>query len=199
MANIARALNESERNTLLDSLKMSVGEWGQITDCLSNAGNNAWVSYKRPVESFELLVFSSYVYGWIPEGDWKILQIDNSNYMDISQWHIISCLLGLPIDEVSRSKTFVITTECAPSELGKLSAFYIVYWFLLFGGHCYLTSSRSDKGQILGVQDGYAYLYERGKSRMEADMLMSGFENNRRELHSSIADIIIKNQEYSLG
>jgi hypothetical protein len=86
-----RPINTPEANSYLRSIGMEIGAWNKIADAPDpRPEERTWVHYEAPSVARELVVFSQHVAGWLPRGDWKLLQIDNSTSLDYFE----SALLG---------------------------------------------------------------------------------------------------------
>src|SRR5471030_255968 len=81
-----KILTFDDASLRLQNVKMKIGEWNRLIPIDSMYGcSDDWVNYLAPENARELFNFSEHVAGWMPDGAWIILQIDNSGSLDITQ------------------------------------------------------------------------------------------------------------------
>lgn len=66
----------------------------------------------------------------------------------------------------------------------------LIYVFLLFECHGYVVSAGSRSGQLLGIQDGFAYFHSKDADVSGAQALLKDFERNPLTSPQWILDII---------
>ncbi len=159
-----KLLSEQEANKYLDALNMKIGVWGQVTDIVcSQQDSRVWKSYHAPTHVLQLLNFSQYLAGWLPKGEWKIFQIDNSTG---SLGTVPASLLGgvlssdiIASQSLMRGRTFLF--EFGKNEVAdnysELLISNLIFIFLIFELHGYAVSENS-AGRVLAIQDGVAHL-----------------------------------------
>jgi hypothetical protein len=195
-----KLLTLQEANQYLGGIGMEIGDWNQITDIASRQlGKCHWKNYCAPKD--RLLNFSQHVAGWLPKGDWKIFQIDNSTgWMDPVQVSLFGGLLfgadNIPDLNQTDNRTFLF-------EFGKngnvdkdteLLIANLIYVFLLFESHGYVVSSNSNLGQRLGIQDGVVCFSLGNKNMPEVEALLDNFERNPLTLPQWVSEICAERQ-----
>ena len=195
-----KCLTTANANEYLNCIGMQLGHWNQLTATAgSRNGGSSWVNYKAPCNSCELLTFSEHVAGWLPKGEWKIFQIDNSGSLDAIQVALFGRLLfgSEEIPSLIENRTFLFEfgkDENANQKTELLMA-NLIYLFLLFESHGYVVSSGGDTGQYLAIQDGFVYFYSNEKAIPSAKLLLENFERQPLMSPQWILDILIREQE----
>lgn len=201
-----KRLTIQETDALLCRIGMRIGDWNRIAD-LNNAEKDkrARTSYRAPRGSNELHNFSLHVAGWLPKGDWKIFQIDNSTSLDPVQASLFGRLLfgseNVPDFNLVANRTFLFEfgTDESANENTELLISNLIHVFLLFECHGYVVSSGSRSGQLLGIQDGFAYFDSKDAEISGAKSLLKGFERSPLIAPQWIMDIVSKWQERSIA
>jgi hypothetical protein len=157
-----KCLNENEANAQLSTIGLMLGNWNQITD-IDTAPNKkrSHVKFRAPTNSLKLLNFSRYAAGWIPKGEWKIFQLDNSTNFDPVQTSLFGGLVygyqNIPSVDLRDRRTFLFNFFNDDDKKTELLVSNLIYLILLFECHGYVVSSGGNAGQILSFQDGFAY------------------------------------------
>lgn len=189
-----KCLSKDEANLLLDSNGMVLGDWNRIVDLnRQNKKNDFFINYQAPRDALHLYCFSQHVAGWLPSGNWKIFQIDDSTSLAPDEAFLLARLLYGTADAPNflRDRTFVFEfgdDEDANVKVEMVIA-NLIYVFLLFECHGYVVSSASQSGEILGVQDGFIYFISRDRHISGAQELISEFEKNPVKTPKWICDL----------
>ena len=202
-----KCLSIEDANLLLANIGMRIGEWNQIVNNTEHQyGKNKWVSYLPPRDGRTLLNFSQHVVGWLPKGNWKIFQIDNSTgWMDPVQCSLFNGLLfGLSSKlDINYIKNRTLLFECGEDNDTDLNTELLisnlVYIFLLFESHGYLVSSDSYNGQLLGIQDGVVYFCSQEKLISSVNDLLKKFEHDPLASPQWVTNAFIARQEEFLN
>ena len=199
-----KCITVQQANAYLNHIDMEIGDWNQIADTTGfQQDKSFWINYRAPDNSHELLKFSQHVAGWLPIGDWKIFQIDNSSvWIDPVQTSLISGLLfGMEnVSWLAKNRTFLFEfgkDENTDSSTELLIS-NLIFTFLLFECHGYVVSSNSNVGQRLGIQDGFVYFSSKEKNLSGAENLLKNFERHPLKAPQWVLDIIAKRQEQAL-
>jgi hypothetical protein len=102
---------------------------------------------------------SQHVAGWLPPGRWKLIQLDNSNVWSPVEASFIGTLLGLSANAAPNSVLFEFGADNRANAFSELQIANVIFAVLLFEGHAYLASEGSNQSQLVGIQDGFVYLY----------------------------------------
>jgi len=196
-----KCLTVDEANAYLSEVGMKVGEWNQIVDIGSQSKKSDWLNYRAPKD--QLLKFSQHVAGWLPEGSWKMLQIDHSTgWIDPVQASLLGGLLfGAEAlrdmnSTENRNFFFEFGKERYFDDNQELLISNLIYVLLLFESHAYVVSSKGTAGQRLGIQDGYVYFSSRDRSDiLKAEALIKKFENNPSASPKWVSEIVAAHQE----
>jgi hypothetical protein len=198
-----RSLSTDEADIYLRGVGMKVGDWSQATDIDSaRSQRRKWVHQRGPEDARRLYTFAQHVAGWIPRGEWKLLQIDNSTSLDPVQIALVAGLLfgpGSRADLLSkRSFLFEFSGEAESDSDVELTIGNLVFAFLLFEGHVQIISSSGGGERYISLQDGYAYLMSLDEESA-ARSLFGGFERGPGGYPEWVGDIIAHRQEQLLG
>ncbi|WP_175823504.1 hypothetical protein [Burkholderia sp. BCC0419] len=191
-----RLLTTAEADEYLQTIGMHIGSWNQIADLPSESTVRTYLPYSAPTRSKELYVFAHHAAGWLPAGNWKIFQIDNSSAFRTDELWFIDTLLGpdkgLRCENNAgyRSLLFDGSANANLDVSTELTIARLIYLFLLFEQHAYVVSSASLNRQRLGVQDGVVYFESDVFYRPIADKLMRVFESNPLRLPSWMDGIL---------
>jgi hypothetical protein len=200
-----KVITVQEAETYLSAVGMRVDNWNRIIDATNAESEKCfWINCCAPRDSLRLHTFSQHVAGWLPKGDWKILQIDNSTSFDPVQASMVGSLLfgkqeigDLNLAE-NRSFLFKFCEDESANESTELLIANLIYVLLLFEGHGYVVSSGTDSGQLVGIQDGFVYFYSKRPDISGAKSLLKNFEENPLRSPQWINTIVGKWQERSL-
>lgn len=201
-----KCLTTQEANDYLNEVGLRVDDWNRIIDVEQHNHHDRrlhCINYRAPKEA--LLSFCHHAAGWLPKGNWKIFQIDNSTgWLDPVQLSLFSGLLfgGEKIRDLnsleSRTFLFEFGKGREDDENTELLLANLMYVFLLFESHGYLVSSGSSTGQRLGIQDGFVYFLSRDPNLSSAEGLLEKFERNPLSAPQWVFDIIAKRQTRDL-
>jgi hypothetical protein len=177
-------LDASDTERYLAPLGLAIGNWNEILDTSVPAEEVNWISYEAPQNARNLLRFAWHLSGWLPKGDWKLLQFDNSNLFEGDQTSLIGRLLfGQNSIEVDMTCVRTVLFKFVGSEQEKnaqeLLLTNLIFSILLVEGHAYVVSSKSTEGQVLGLQDGIVYFSSRNTTA-SAHALVRAFEQRSR-------------------
>lgn len=154
-----RFLTSEEADRYLNTVGMKVGEWHRIEPIDARAkSKQGWFNYRAPRDALALYAFSALMIDWFSRGDWKILQLDNSNHFPRVAELLLSRTLGMkrPID-FAEVRTFIFEDTNDDERIqNQVVIAGVIYSLLMFEGHAYIVSS-ADGGYRLGVQDGFIY------------------------------------------
>lgn len=194
-----KPLKLEEVNAYLTHLGMHIGKWNQIIEIEGQNSEPNWINRAAPEGAQELLNFAYHIADWLPKGDWKLCQIDDSTYLDSVQTRVIERLLF----GSDRSKT-LRDAESYLFEFGKnsrddkdaeLLLADLIYFFLLFECHVHFVSSNSLSGERLTIQDGFAYFYSREQEIERAKAILTAFEQQPLSAPRWVVDIIANEQK----
>jgi len=185
---ISEIISDQAANALLAKVGMTIGDWHDINIIHGERTSLPVVSFKAPKHASELFCFAQHIAGWIPKGDWKILVTDCSNSLSRDESLLVSQgAVGHDLGGAFNRFFRFGLDEDQSFEIDVMIA-NIIFLFLLFEGHAYLTSSSSKMFQILGIQDGYAYLYAKDLQLSRAEELLKNFEYNPRSVPKWVSD-----------
>lgn len=177
-----KVLRQDEANSYLERVGMKVDDWNRIiwASSSTNQRNNR-LSFRAPGDARQLLNISQYAADWLPRSDWKLVQLDNSNYFNPVQSEFIASLLfetDMPVN-MNRAEyssfLFEFGDDTALNNSTELLIANLVFLFLLFGCFVSIVASKGTVGQILGLSDGVIYLYSNDNNVSGADRLMEQF------------------------
>jgi hypothetical protein len=176
-----RHIGDAEANGILSHIGMKIGSWGQVCDASDGLyGKSDWLNHRAPLMARELYVFAQHIARWIPPGDWKIFRIDDSTTLSPDQAFVVWRMLFGQIDysEWSDHRTFLFEFGNPAEDAHEdLLLNNVMYFFLLFEGHCEIVSSSCADGKSLSLQDGYAYFASRNNvDLVNARALLQTFE-----------------------
>jgi hypothetical protein len=148
-----KCLTIEEAKAYLSHIGINIGNWNQMTEIASDQSSACWINYQAPKNSQELLNFAQLVAGWLPKGDWKIFQIDNSGVLDAAQADFFGRLLfgseKVPSFIDKRTFLFEFGNDSNANKNTELLIANLIYLFLLFESHGYVVSSNRDAVNIL--------------------------------------------------
>lgn len=178
-----KCLSKDDANLQLRSIGMELGDWNKIVDVNRHRDQNDYfINYQAPRDALNLYCFSQHVAGWLPNGDWKIFQIDDSTSLKPDEEFLLTCLLCTPSNSLdfSNNRTFMFEFGSRKDfdVSADLSIANLIFAFLLFECHGYVVSSSSNGGEMLGIQDGFIYFLSRNGHISGAQELINEFEKN---------------------
>jgi hypothetical protein len=192
---MTRSITCQEAKEILAPIGMTIGNWGQISysDLNVNEGK-AFLRLRAPTAAKELFCLSRHLVSWLPTGCWTLVQMDNSNVLDRDEISIFSKLFS-QYDGTLEKRTYVIESG-ESTEAQRDSAFLIanmIFLLLLFEGHAYVTSSGAVNGEILGLQDGFAYFIARQSCNLSrADQIVRDFERAPESTAQWVVDWMVE-------
>lgn len=195
-----KCLKTHEANTYLHSVDMEIGAWNQITDTTDELRQKKrWVNKQAPQNAKELMVFSQHIAGWLPKGDWKLLQIDNSTSLDVVDTLFFGRLLfgsdEIPSLVENRTFLFEFGQGKVVDGIAELLLSNLIFALLFIEGHAHIVSSNSDAGQSIALQDGYVYLSSREEGISGASILLEQIEREPLKLAAWALEIVADGQE----
>jgi hypothetical protein len=154
-----KPLNPEEASSYLKQIGMKIGAWNRV-DLLDDGlkQDRTWFNFPAPGDAKALWHFSALLGDWLPRGEWRILQFDNSNHFPRVAELFLSRVVGAtqPVDfNASPTLFFEDVDDEALVQNSSVLTFF-VFNLLMFEGHAYIVSS-ADGGYRLGIQDGYVY------------------------------------------
>jgi hypothetical protein len=186
-----RRVAKDETNKHLAAVDMTLNSWNRVTD-ISPSPNERFVLKKyMPPKAIELFTFSQHILGWVPKGQWKLLQLDDSSYFNPAQRYLFQRMLS-DQQENPRGKSFLFEydTNAVDNDNADLLLSYLVNFVLLFEGHGYLVSSNSRDGERLALQDGFVYFEARKEDAIDrARDILKVYESNPSLSPQWIVDI----------
>lgn len=181
----------------LRDLGMKLDDWNRIVN-ISNDFKASLTQYQAPRDALQLLCFSRHAVEWLPRGDWWLLQLDNSTPVDPDTASLFLPLLASSSGDVDlvENRTFVFKFDAGEECDGRLclQVSNLVFALLLFRCHAYLVSSKSIEGQMLSLQDGFAYLATREQNELKARALISNYERNPTRHPKWVIEIVARYQ-----
>lgn len=184
---------------------MRLGTWCQIADVVgSERPASQWTKLIAPDRY--LLNFCHHVAGWLPRGDWKLFQIDNSTgQLDPVQMSLVSGLLygvdgACDLNEY-QDRGFLFEFNGRDSRADdnvELAIANLVFVFVLFRLHAYVVSSGSRDGELVGLQDGVVYLSSRHGPISEIDSMRERLAREPSTPPEWILNVIARHQEHAL-
>lgn len=140
-----KSLSIKNANAFLHQIGMELGEWDQVIDCVGKQKKqDNWAQYRAPKDALELFCFSRHVAGWLPKGDWKIFQVDNSTSLDPDEESLFGGLLfgTKEIPNLVENNTFMFEFggDEDKNDSVELLIANLIFIFLLFECHGYIVS-----------------------------------------------------------
>jgi len=200
-----KRLTTAEADAYLNRIGMQVGGWNRVATTGAEGDKREWLNQRAPENARELHNFSHHLAGWLPQGEWKIFQIDNSTVLDAAQSTLFGRLLfgserALDLGRMENSSfLFEFGSDPAANNATELLIANLIHVFLLFECHGYVVSSRSQAGQLLGILDGFGYFYSKDADVAGARTLLENFERNPLQPPQWILDLIAEEQERIIG
>lgn len=173
-----KILTLQEANQRLSPLGLTIGGWNEVK---SVSGKLRSTSYHPSREN--LLNFAHVIAGWLPKGDWKMLQIDNSTgwVNPVEQSLVGTLLFGLHgLSDLNSIENRAFLFEFGGGEFAddniELQISHLMFVFLLLEMHGYWVSSSSKR--VLGLQDGFAYFFDIEDDISKAKAFLDDFKND---------------------
>lgn len=180
-----KLLRTEQANTLLSKLGLKVGAWNAVTSAAqaSKSSDGRYEMYRAPSAAQSLHAFAEHVAGWLSEGEWKIIQVDNSTSLNLVTAAPIARLLFTdsqlhnPNDINQACIKFAFGADRKENAATELLISNLIFFFLLFQCHVEIVSSTCLEGQFLSIQDGYVYfIYGHAKLERKTIELLRTFE-----------------------
>jgi hypothetical protein len=192
-----KCVPSSQANFWLRAIGMRLDDWNRIVSVASDCKPNS-VGYQPPRDALKLFCFSRHALEWVPKGNSWLLQLDNSTTFDPSSASLFSTLLtdGRGKVDLVENRTFLFEFGAGNDRAGRveLQVSNLVFALLLLECHAYLVSSNSTEGQMLSVQDGFAYLETREQNELKARLLIANYERNPIGYPNWVNEIIGRHQ-----
>lgn len=190
-----------ETNERLASIGMRLGEWGNI-EPLSPASDKAGWKH-APAPPNNLFNFSHHVASWLPSGEWKLVQLDNSSgWIDPAQVSLLASLMSIASNPQilnSSSRNAVLIEfhgeSCVQSEL---TVGNIIFALLLFKLHAHIVSSGGNAGVLLSIQDGFVYFSGTDSDTRRSESIVANFLANPCSYPVWIRDLAAAGQEAAI-
>jgi hypothetical protein len=199
-----RLLNLRDANEYLSRIGMHLGDWQQPCDTGDRQRGASHVRMFRPHEH-DALNLCHHLVAWLPNGDWRLFQIDHSTgWIDPIQMSLVSGLLyGVDIRDLNdcENRSFLFTfggSDAAADANSSLTIANLMYVFLLLRLHAYVVSSGSRDGEMVALQDGVVYLSSRRDEMSRADALVDALARRPSARPQWILDLIAQRQEQTL-
>jgi hypothetical protein len=197
-----KSLKVHETKIYLQKVGIQLGKWNELRHIADQAGDESnWINHQAPRDAETLYCFSLYAAGWLRAGNWKMLQIDNSNYLDDNATRLLGRLLFGPGEtpDFSNNNSFLFefTGNAEIDGALELTIAEVIHLFLQVEGHCYIVSSNSNPADILGIQDGFTYFISRSDDLSGARILLRDFQRQPRRLPTWASRIISARQNTS--
>lgn len=180
-----KLLSIEQADTLLSNLGLKVGAWNAITSATqaSETSGGQYKMFRAPSTAHSLHAFAEHVAGWLSEGEWKIIQVDNSTSLSVVTAAPIASLLFTdsqlhsPNDINQACIKFSFGADRKENAATELLISNLIFFFLLFQCHVEIVSSTCLEGQFLSIQDGYVYFtYGHAKLERRTVELLRKFE-----------------------
>jgi hypothetical protein len=197
-----KIVTREEADVLLACVGMKIGDWNKpVYADEMRSRTTRWFNHPAPTDAHELYLFSLFISEWLTNGQWKMLQFDDSNQFSFNEATILS-IVGLGFDEVldlnsGKNSSFLVLPERESEVRDRIRVAWLLYLLLLFKAHAYLISS-SGSGDHLGIHDGRIYFIASDEGLTNARGLLSNFENRQSNWPSWLIDTEINWQEHAL-
>lgn len=157
-----KILSRSEVDTILAPLGMKIGQWNELS-AIESDSQTAWIRQKAPTVANELYVASLWLMDWLPQGNWKLIQIDNSTSPSRDESLLFQRLMNSSMKEwdVATQRTFVFDfdDDIATRQRFDIVISSVIFLALMSQWHIHIVSSGCSRGQRLALQDGDIYFY----------------------------------------
>jgi hypothetical protein len=194
-----KVLTIEETDSYLAQVRMKRDDWNRIAEISDRqSGERRVVKFRAPENSKDLLKFATYVASWVPRGNWKLLNIDNSTSLSPVETHFLAQLLfgSGKGERIGKGSAFLFEFEGSKDadEDKDLLIADLIFLLLLFEAHAAVTSSASSAGQLLSIEDGFVYFLS-PESSSDAENLLREYERTPRTSPQWILEIIAKRQD----
>lgn len=193
-----RAITVQNAGKFLDVVGLRIGSWCQVEAAVKSKDSSpsCWEKYRAPENAQELYSFAQHIAGWLPKGQWKMLQIDNSNAMDFAQTEFLRRSQADSQRAVNpqTDKTFLFEFDGSEkaNQSQELLISDLIFMFLLWEGHGQFVSSTNLAAEYLSIQDGFVYFCSNERIRVNQNPVAI-FEKNRRGAPSWVLQILESN------
>lgn len=180
---------------ILNPLGFEIGAWGQIAPILNGeqVAEYKYICYQSPLDAKEMLSFAQHVVAWVFGGDWMIFKSDYSTVFDMSDRCLIGQFLGIRSTEepIKEDIALLLSSTLQNSAITsiELECSFLIYLFLLVSGHAQIVSSKNIDGRYISIQDGFIYLFTKGKLE-DGNNLLRKFEENKLAPATWLAQLI---------
>jgi hypothetical protein len=197
-ANQMELLSTEQANSLLSKLGLTIGQWNEVTaeSSSSRTSGSSYEMHKAPSGAHSLYTFARHVAGWLPSGDWKLIQVDNSTSLNVITAAPIARLLYADDqlhspDDVNRASIkFAFGSDRRKNAATEILVSELIYYFLLLECHVQVVSSACQDGQFLSIQDGFVYFkFGRGDLARQTSELLRSFEASPEQWPSWLVEI----------
>ena len=94
---LMRALTTDEAEAYLSTIGMKIGNWNQLTDIDERRHKSRKRVHRRsPEDVHKSYAFAQHIAGWVPSGNWQLLQFDNSTSLNPVQLALAQSLFFGP-------------------------------------------------------------------------------------------------------
>ena len=193
-----KSLSIIDANVYLNSIGMEIGDWGQIRPIVEGKGIKKF-NFPAPENALELFNFTSHIAAWLPKGDWKLFQMDNSCHMNAYEAYLFNKLVFGRDEVIYVSEMGPILFEFGISkdldECTEMLISNLICFFLLFKSHGQIVSSHCNSRKILSIQDGFIYFISDDIGLLEANAILEKYERNPLLSPEWVGEIISDYQE----
>ena len=177
---------------------MVIGDRGQIRTIVEGKEIKK-INFPAPENALELFNFASHIATWLPKGDWKLFQMDNSSHLNAYQAYLFGKLLFGREEVINFDKIgsvffkFGINKEL--DECTEMLISNLICFFLLFKSHGQMVSSNCNARKILSIQDGFIYFISDDIGLLEANTILEKYESNPLRSPEWVGEIVSDYQE----
>jgi hypothetical protein len=188
-----KVLDKYSANGLLGGIGLKIGKWNRIV-FLDESKDYHKISFQASRDALLMYCLSLHIVGWLPDGEWKILQIDDATVPIKDEIVFVSRLLGLdkPLDFAKERSIMFEFSEARKIEL-NLTISYLVYIFLLFEWHVYFVSSGVKETEMICIQDGFVHFVSGREDMSDILDLFQAFEKDTTRYPPWIKEYIGEN------
>ncbi len=176
---LIKKITQNKAEVFLKKLDMQIGKWKEI----KNNSKDEYIHYHVPRDADKMYTFATYAASYLPNGKWKLFQMDYSSSLSKDEAVFLSTLVnGKPGDVIdfNEQRSFLIEFNNNSDEnniLKEILISQIIYLCLLFECHSYIVSEGSRDGEIVGVQDGFVYfIFKNKKVKKSIKDMLAQFE-----------------------
>lgn len=179
-----RILSQSAANDLLSRLGMELDAWHKIVNRHAPVAEQGhFAIHQAPRDALALHSFSQHLADWLPQSAWYLFQIDdNTVFTAPDEQFLIAHLLSVDSAELNqngaRSFLFEFGADTEQNRKTRLIMASLIFYFLLFEQHANMVSGMSTQGEILALQDGFAYFIAPSGYLQTANKLIAEFTAN---------------------